>query len=254
MGTNKPWPMEPARLAVQFIGAPSAIDRENNVLRGYVVAERGHFKTPGRGQFTDASLAAIVTLMQAHGSRGTKSHFTHPDMSSDGLGTFLGRALNPRLDGPRVRADLHFDPTAANAPGKGDLAGYVMDLAESDPEALGSSLILRADKTYELDDQGRVKKDEKGEDIPPVWTPTRIFASDIVDDGDAVHGGLLAAGAALPDLWQGAEMLDRVFAGQPREVVESRLLDYLSRYLERKFGPGPDLELRRRRLALWEKC
>jgi hypothetical protein len=184
-------------------------------------------------------------------------------MSNDGLGTFLGRARNARLDGDRIRADLHFDTSAFATP-KGDLAGYVLRLAESDPDALSSSLVVDTEKTYQLDEKGNPKIDEEGNELPPVWLPTKIYASDIVDEGDAVDG-LLSAGVEvdrlrLSELWHGAEMLDRLFAGQSRDVVEARLLGFLERYLTRRYGPLPpkpesacDRLIREQRQKLWEQ-
>ncbi len=170
-------------------------------------------------------------------------------MSDDGLGSFLGRARDARLDGDRVRADLHFDPTAFSGP-KGNLAQYVMDLADSDPDALSSSLVLQTEQVHVLDAKGRPALDGDGNEIPPVWRPTILHASDIVDTGDAVDG-LLSAGIDPDDLplgalWKGREMLDRVFAGQSRDVVGARLSAYIDRYLDERYGaaakPDPNLE------------
>src|SRR5262245_4116304 len=192
------WPLEPRWLRPQFSGRPVGVDRETGagVLRGYVVAQAGPFKSEGRGEFDRQALAEIVR-MGNEAPRGIKSRFTHPDMSSDGLGKFLGRSQGFSLAaaadarGKRVqavRADLHFDPSAHDAPG-GDLAGYVMRLAESDPDALSSSLVLHADREQRLEPDGRTPtRGPDGEELPPLWRPTRLHASDIVDTGDAVDG------------------------------------------------------------------
>ena len=134
------------------------VDREANgglgVLRGYVIAQEGPFKSDGRGRFDLQSLKEIIQLGSAK-SAGLKSRFTHPDMSNDGLGKFLGRAKELRLDKaldartgeivPAVRGDLYFDKTARETPPEGGrpLGDYVMDLAESDPEALSSSIVVK---------------------------------------------------------------------------------------------------------------
>lgn len=221
-------------------GKPGRVDRENKILEGYVVAQKGNFKSR-RGQFDDQSLGRIVQLMKDNEPRGTKSRFTHPNMSDDGLGKFLGRAHNARLDpdGGRVRADLHLSDSASHAPA-GDLADYVMRLAEEDSDALSSSLVVEVDRVSILDSYGRPKKDESGEPVPDLWLPTRIHSSDLVDEGDAVDG-LLSAGIdvdrlPLSALWRGAELVDEVFAGQPREVVEARLQSWLQRYLDDRYG------------------
>lgn len=241
------------------VGRPVKADREARVLRGYVVAQLGAFKSR-RGQFTEESLARIKQLMDRAEPAGLKSRFTHPSMSDDGLGTFLGRSHAAVIDGNKVRADLHFDATASRTP-KGDLAGYVLDLADSDPDALSSSLVLRSEKVQVLDERGRPKVDDTGEEIPPVWLPTHLHASDIVDTGDAVDGllsaGVDVGGLPLSALWYGAELLDGVFPHDcPRDVVEARLAAWVERYLALRYGepggppPGTTVDTLRRRLTL----
>ena len=161
----------------------SRLDRGMGRLTGYIVAEAGDFKD-GRGSFNMASLLKIVDCMNTVPG-GVKSHFGHDDQ----LGKFLGRARNARIDGPRVRADLCFDKTAMDESilGGKPLGQYVMDLAESDPGALNSSLVLRSEKIPRVDPA----TGKKVFDAPPIWMPTEIFGSDIVTDGDATHGGLL---------------------------------------------------------------
>src|SRR4051812_5845969 len=101
MPSLKQMPVKPEWLKVQArsIGTEGAprVDRQNNVILGYVVAQQGPFKSEGRGEFDGKALRTIVKLMKAEPT-GLKSRFTHPDLSSDGLGKFLGRAKNPRLD------------------------------------------------------------------------------------------------------------------------------------------------------------
>lgn len=250
-------PPEPNWLRADGLGVPVGVDRDAGIIRGYAVAQRGPFKTPGRGEFDEDGLRAIVAQMNARPA-GLKSRFAHPGLSSDGIGTFLGRARSARLDGNTVRADLHLDPSSRSTP-SGDLGGYVMDLAQNDPEAFGSSLVLQAEKKLRLDAKGQRLKDEQGEDLPPLWYPRKLHASDVVDDGDAVHDGFLAAGLdadELPDaaLWQGGLILDRLFAGQPREAIEARTLAWLGRYLDRRFGlAATPSDVLRRRLDLREK-
>lgn len=245
---------------LKAVGPAQGVDRESKVIRGYVVAQRGPFKSQGRGQFTDESLARIVTLMRQAEPAGLKSRFAHPTESNDAMGSFLGRARNARLDGDRVRADLHLDPSSFTSP-KGNLGQYVLDLAASDPDALSSSLVLKTDKVEVTDEKGRPKTDATGEAIPPVWLPTQLHASDIVDTGDAVDGllsaGVDADGLPLGALWKGCELLDRVFTGQPYEVVRARCLGFLDRYLSLRFADEigvaeAEAERVRRRLRLAE--
>jgi hypothetical protein len=253
-------PIAPQFLRASVVGRPVGVDREAKVLRGYVVAQEGPFKSDGRGEFNEKALREIVKLGNASNG-GLKSRFTHPDMSSDGLGKFLGRSNNFSLGTAMdartgktvkaVRGDLRFDPSAHDTP-HGDLAGYVMKLAESDPEALSSSLVLKVDEEYRLNKDGTRVKDADGNELPPLWFPTMLHASDIVDTGDAVDG-LLSAPQLAHALGGGeipasllrfdnvvrvhSQLLDGLFGDQPREVIEARCNEYLERYLSRRFGP-----------------
>lgn len=245
------------------------VDREKNILRGYVIAQEGPFKSDGRGAFDRKSLDALHALAKAKNG-GLKSRFTHPDMSNDGLGKFLGRAHNPFMGtaidartGKTVaalRGDLHFDKTALDTPPEGGkpLGLYVMDLAESDPDALSSSIVVVADQEPQVGKDGKALTDEQGNELPPLWRPTALHASDIVDTGDAVDGLLSASidvdHLPLSVLWKGERLLDAVFLDQPRDVIEARLNAYIARYLNRKFGEpeapqaGPNLDKWRHRL------
>lgn len=249
--------LKPTWQALKAQGAPKSIDRESGIIRGYVVAQLGPFKSRGRGEFDEKSLDAIIELMSKNPT-GTKSRFTHPGMSSDGLGKFLGRARDPIMSTTldertgktvkAVRADLHFNRTALETPIEGGkpLGVYVMDLAESDPSALSSSLVLRADEEYRLEEDGTPTRDENDERLPPLWRPKIIHASDVVDTGDAVDGLLSAGvdvdGLPLAALWRGTEMLDSVFADQPEAVVRARLTAWTDRYLAERFGEGPGVQ------------
>ena len=262
---------QPDWLRAGISSKASAVDRKANILRGYVIAQEGPFKSDGRGEFDVAALKTIVSLGNAK-SGGLKSRFTHPDMSNDGLGKFLGRAKDLRIDKAidartgksvaAVRGDLHFDKTALDTPPEGGkpLGQYVMDLAESDPDALSSSIVVQADQEFRLDKDGDPLTDEEGNELPPLWRPTVLHASDIVDTGDAVDG-LLSANIdierlPLSVLWKGEQLLDAVFLDQTREVVEARLAAYVLRYLNRKFGEpapaGPTPKLSARRLGMDE--
>jgi hypothetical protein len=249
--------LKPRWESLKVSGRPVGIDRENGILRGYVVAQEGPFKSEGRGEFDQQSLESIVALMNKNAS-GTKSRFTHPDMSNDGLGKFLGRAHNPAMstatdertgkEVKAVRADLHLNKTALETPIEGGkpLGVYVMDLAESDPSALSSSIVVSVDREYRLEKDGTRSRDANGNDLPPLWRPKQIHASDIVDTGDAVDGLLSAGvdvdGLPLAALWRGTELLDSVFADQSEDVVRARLLAWTDRYLSGRFGEKPGVQ------------
>lgn len=239
-------------LRVRSGGQNLGVDREKDIIRGVILAQEGQFKSEGRGEFDEKALASILKLAN-EAPNGLKSRFCHPDLSNDGLGKFLGRMRDARLDviaaresrgelktNPVrvVRADLHLDPSSHKTP-SGDLGGYIMDLAESDPDALSTSLVLQTEKQYRLDDRRRPVLDAEGNELPPLWHPTHLHGSDIVDTGDAVDGMLSTLDTdELPDavLHRAAELMDRQFAGKDREFVAARCGAWLNRYLDRRYG------------------
>ncbi len=185
-------------------GRPVGVDRETNVIHGYVVAQQGSFKTEGRGEFDHKSLSQIVKLMRAE-PEGLKVRLGHPTLSDDGLAKYIGRAKKPRLETMMsadatgevrefelVRADLHISDLAMNEPigGGMPLGEYIMRRAEEDPASFSSSLVLDTDQEMRLDPKGRPKLDEQGNELPPLWRPKALHASDVVDTGDAVDAFL----------------------------------------------------------------
>jgi len=248
-------------------GRPVKVDREKNALRGYVVAQAGVFKDK-RGEFNSEGIAMLERMGNAS-KVGLKSRFNHETMCSDGVGNYLGRSKDFFLSTVKtptgetvaaVRADLIFDQTALESPPNGGgkpLGVYVMDLAESDPEAISSSLVMIPRREFRLNGDGTRMRDDKGEDLPPLWFPEQLFGSDIVDVGAAVDGLLSFEGLRDEPLRRGLEMLDGMFPEMTRAEVSERLHGFLGRYLDSRFGPvevpvptidhEAELELRRRR-------
>lgn len=197
-------PMEHEQLAVVSSGAETLeVDSENRVVKGFVVAQLGGFKTKGRGEFDERALRAIERLMKSDPA-GLPSYFGHakPGESPHQLGKFLGRGKNPRIEEisvtrngarvkvPAVLADLHLDASAFDDNPNGNIGGYVMKLAKSDPRAFGSSLVVDAAKEYRLN-RGRAVVDETtGEPLPPLWRPLRLASIDVVGEGEAVDSFL----------------------------------------------------------------
>lgn len=240
-------PAVPNRARLSTQSRPVGVDRESKIVRGYVVAQEGPFKSEGRGEFDEIALSRIVELWP---SGGLKSRFAHPNESNDGLGRYLGRAHKPYLSTTQterggkvvevrcVRADLHLDKSAFTSP-EGDLGNYILDLAESDPQALSSSLVLSRDEEYRLEKDGSRTRNLDGEPLPPLWRPKRLYASDVVDEGDAVDGFLSPTGElkyTRDFLSTGEAMLNKLFHGQTRETVQARLSAYIHRYLDGRYG------------------
>lgn len=216
---------------------------------GYVVAQTGPFMEPGpRGEFDEKSLRQIVTLIK-QSPKGAKSRLGHPTLSDDGIARYMGRSRNPRLDTVRVmqdgkeielqavRADLYLAESSFDTP-NGNLGEYVLKRAEEDSDSFASSLVLDVNEEWRLDNHKQRTKYDDGRDMPPLWRPLAIHASDIVDSGAACSSFLSAdILAGLPDaiVRQGCELLDAQFAGQSPEVVKARLSAFMDRYLAYRF-------------------
>lgn len=248
-----PVPAQSEWLRADLKHPPIGVDRENNVIRGYVLAQEGRFLDDRPGEFDMRSLRQIVKLARQK-PNGLKARFTHPTLSGDGLGTFLGRTRNVQLGVVQVerngehlelnavRGDLHLDPTAFSTP-NGDLGNYIMDLAESDPDAFSSSLVVKPEERWRLE-KGKRATDENGVELPPIWDPIELHASDVVDSGAAVDGFLSAEGLSDQLVRDGFKMLNGFLPGATRDVVEARLSTWLTRALDLRFGtePEPDVE------------
>jgi len=164
------------------------VDREKSIIHGFAVMSKGFVKDQRGWEIDDTTLDQIVRAGNSMNA-GLKSRFGHPMMSSEALGTFLGRVKNFGKEGDVVRADLHFDPSSHNTP-DGDLAAYVMDLAENDPEAFGASVVLLE---YDLEEQfeadGKTpKKDANGNSLPERLRVGKLSSVDVVDEPAANEG------------------------------------------------------------------
>lgn len=215
------------------------VDKANRVIRGRVVAELGVFKDR-RGEFNMGSLKKIVELGNAQ-KNGLKSYWKHPTESNDGLGGFLGRDKNFRLDGTKVRSDFHLAPVAFKpAPDGGGMSygEYIIELASNDPGGLSSSLVLESMKHTQLDENKFPIKDENGKTRPPLWEPTRLYSIDVVREGAAVNDFL---GVEDSFAAKGAEMIGKVFDVEKlgRDNLKERLNAYLDKVLEHYFGTEP---------------
>ncbi|AMV18905.1 hypothetical protein [Planctomyces sp. SH-PL14] len=118
------------------------------LIRGFSLISRG--EALGHRFWIDQTMVGQVhnATLEA-GDKGLKVRFTHPSLSADGLGTYLGRAVRrtkaeDEAYVDQAFADLHFSKTAHTAP-DGDLASYVMDLAENEPDQFGASIVFLHD-------------------------------------------------------------------------------------------------------------
>ena len=169
-------------------GGKSGIDRVfqdgkfHGVIHGVAVMTAGNVKDSRGWKIDQITLDQIVAAGNAHDNLGLKSRFGHPNMSGNALGTFLGRAKNFYRDGDAARADLYISKTAYNTP-EGDLASYVFGLAEKDPEAFGTSVVLgEYALESKLNPDGSKQQDGQGNNLPPMLRVQTLMAVDVVDD------------------------------------------------------------------------
>ncbi|QDV40886.1 hypothetical protein Enr13x_07220 [Stieleria neptunia] len=241
---------EPTKLRATKVASDDRIgvDRANRRINGYVVCEQGPCKSKGRGEFDVEALQSIVRLGNEQ-TKGVKVHFQHESYSDDGLGKHVARAKNFRLDerdGRKiVRADAHLTETAMkhNATGgKTPLGVFLLDAADEDPGSFQSSVVISTDKLEREDD-------EQGNRRPPLFRPTKLWASDFVDEGDAVHGDLFGV-ESLGTFMAGSDRrvssklavvldqyVDKLFPDAPAEVLSARIDGLRDRILESRFGP-----------------
>jgi len=176
-----------------------AVEREGGqygagVIRGFSVLTVG--EAQGHRMWIDEEF--LTQVAGAFGARGVKSRFTHPGLSSDGLGKQIGRAFEGEAEGGQVRADLHIQKTARK---RDDYGGQVLDWAAEDPESFGASIVF--DPAYgEMDRFVAEHSDEDGHFTSPDEANThgfphvrlaRLKGVDLVGDPAANPGGLFSA-------------------------------------------------------------
>lgn len=177
-------------------------------------------------------------------SQLVKVRFSHPGLSSDGIGLKLGRLKNARVEGDRVLADVHFQ-RASHATPDGDLADYVMTLSEETPEDFGISIVFDRDIEKELEHThdnrpgpAFVSPDELNENNFAHARLSKLVAADFVDSPAANPSGLFHRGQEAART--GEEFLEYVLGlsdAKPRSsalsVDPDRAAIFLARFLER---------------------
>ena len=192
------------------------------------------------------------------GAKALKSRFTHPDWCSDGMGKGLGTIEDRVLEGDQVYGDLHFYESAHHAP-DGNLADYVMNLAEEDPANFGLSIVFAHDweteKAFMLANGGVIVIHDDGYDtyevIEGFQSPdplnvenysharlSELRAADVVDEPAANPQGLFHRENAL--LSEGGQMLDFILGRAAKapalsalgvDVAPERLKTFVTKYL-----------------------
>lgn len=162
------------------------VDREANVIFGCKLIQTGPVNDERPFIIDQGTLSQVLTFARM-AKKGLKARFTHPNLCSDGLGRHLGRWKNFRQNGEAIFADLHLAQTSFSTP-HGNLGGYVLDMAENDPESFGVSIAARiADQTKEALNAW----DGSPEKTIP-YRMSALNAADVVGDPAATRGGLFS--------------------------------------------------------------
>ena len=174
------------------------IDRTKGVIYGCSVAVAGE-AAGHKLIFDDTSLRQLLDIGNRK-TTGIKSRFTHPGLSEDGLGKFLGRMKDFRFHMDKLIADLHLSESAATTPA-GNLRDYLLNLASEDPAAFGISVVVDLEKFWIDQDGNEIAVKEPMPAKPmykyPVARITSFVAADAVDEPALNPAGLFSASGSL---------------------------------------------------------
>lgn len=188
-------------------------------------------------RLNEISLANALDL-GTKAAKGIKSRLSHPTACNDVTGKHLGRAINFRASGDKLLADLQLGAASTKSP-QGNLADYVMTLAEEDPEAFGLSMVVELQLETELDEEKQPKRDASGHPLQPFAILTALKAVDVVGDPAANPGGMFSEGDDTAFAKDASALLDGLEAGSP-EALLSRAEAFLRAYLTHRFGDAPE--------------
>jgi len=227
--------------------ASGGVDKDARTIRNYSVATRG--EALGHNMWLDMQF--LNQIVKAGNSKplGVKTRFTHPGLSGDGLGRALGRTRNFRRSGDQVFGDLHLLDSASKTP-EGDLAGYVMDLAEESPDLFGASIVFSHDeeasqahsKKHRGEDGNFKSPDEENTKNYPHARLAELHGSDLVDDPAANPSGFFGQFAVGSELAAKAESIlawalgltdqqpDEFAIGPHPERIKTFVMEFLERH------------------------
>ncbi len=207
------------------------------IVRGVAVITRG--EALGHGVWIDREFLHQSADAINDAGRGIKSRFTHPGLSGDGMGKYLGRVRNATVDGDVVRGDLHISPTAHETP-DGNLAEYVMDLAEIEPDMFGLSIVFSSDLESERDHtaDNETSPDPANALNLPHARLYEIRAVDVVDEPAANPSGLFhrgdeIAGEADRLLSFALGLSDAAPTLKQFDIDPGRVAGFVARFLDR---------------------
>lgn len=185
------------------------IDAEKGVLHGIAIAHAT--EAAGHRLLFDARTLQQLETLGNKLPTGIKTRFTHPGLSSDGLGKYIGRTKSFRIQDGRLLGDLHLASVAASSP-EGDLRRYVIDLAKEDPTAFGVSVVVDLLKFWATASGTEVPaKQPKPENSLyelPVARITKFIAADLVDEPALNPNGIFATSQLIASNTTAEEAFD----------------------------------------------
>ncbi len=223
-------------------GKPGVIKNVSVISKGEAL---GHFA------WIDDEMLSQVNAAFASAPKGIKSRFTHPGMCSDGLGKHLGRVTNAQLTGSSVTGDLNFAKSAYASP-DGNLAQYVTDLVNDDPQAAGLSIsferdykaemefaltngamIVDGEDGPELDMSGFKSPDEANVNNYPHVRLAELRAVDVVDEPAANPNGMFDSNPVARDADKAMAFMLGLSKDKPAEVLFGVNVDRASEFVTR---------------------
>lgn len=133
--------------------ANTNVDAEAGIIRNVILCQVGPAK--GHGVHLEQSfIDDLNAYAQKHHQKGMKSRFGHPSMSTDALGSEVGRFHNFSVDGSKIRADLHLYNSANLSPTHPQTKDWLLSMAAEDPEAIMCSIVFKPKYEYQYDDNG----------------------------------------------------------------------------------------------------
>jgi hypothetical protein len=218
--------------ALRGLPAVAKTDAAAKRINGVAILQAGPLsESDARPWFIDETSMEQALALAGSFQKGLKARWTHPNMSNDGLGTYLGRWRNFRLSesGDTLLADLHLSRTAFRG-GDDSRGQWLMDMAEDDPESFGVSL---APRSLDLDSMAEAETDDGKQ-------PMRflsLIAADVVDEPAATRGGLFGGELSVATAPAAAtQFLDVMFADADASVIRARSASFVETYLSTRFG------------------
>ena len=172
----------------------ATVERETHTIAGVSLAQA--VEARGHGVALDDVTLEQIAALGNLAKKGVKSRFTHPGLSEDGLGKYLGRFRKLRREGDKVLGDLHLSPLAFQSPA-GNLGEYVLLRAETEPETFGFSVVVYGATVWRLPDGREIPADGPRPDDAlnelPALRVEQLTACDAVDEPAANRDGVFGA-------------------------------------------------------------